>query len=247
MLVFRCHPYQTLTLFPLYVFSFFNGPLLNRSPFSPSLPRNIAQTPNVCHSKSDFKPNINQNLDKNLAKIFSRSCQFHFIKKKLPKKEEEKTEQHKTKHRKILSYTLITCSLIGKGLILYSVGIGTLKRILLETIDATPKKGHPLRAMNSNKAYIARNSMRRHRQRNRHQRRHLIMPSLKAFAILGFMLHHLLSLSLALSSFFCFKKFLHISPMLSTAPLHVGVYLLHIHFLLLFFFLLYFISRSLSL
>lgn len=68
--------------------------------------------------------------------------------------------------------------------------------------------------MNNNKAYIARNSMRRHRhlQRNRHQRRHLIMPSLKAFAILGFMLHHLLSLSLALSSFFCFKKFLHISP-----------------------------------
>lgn len=139
--------------------------------------------------------------------------------------------------------------MIGKGLISYSVGIGTPKRILLETIDATPKKGHPLRVMNSNKAYIARNSMRRHRhrQRNRHPRRHLIMPSLKAFAILGFMLHHLLSLSLALSSFFCFKKFLHVFPMLSTAPLHVGVFLLHIHFLLLFFFLLYFISWSLSL
>lgn len=82
-------------------------------------------------------------LDKNLAKFFSRSCQFHFIKKKLQKKEEEKPEQHKTKHRKILSYTLITCSLIGKGLISYSVGIGTTKRILLETIDATPKKGTP--------------------------------------------------------------------------------------------------------
>lgn len=142
VLVFRCHPYQTLTLSLLHFFSFFNGPLLNRCPIAPSLPRNIAQTPNVCHSKSDFKPNINQNLDKNLAKFFLARVNF-ILSKKIQKKEEEKTEQHKTKHRKILSYTLITCSLIGKGLISYSVGIGTPKRILFETIDATPKKGTP--------------------------------------------------------------------------------------------------------